>query len=117
MRHVRFWGHLQKGYQNTNQARGTHYAQSYAVIFKGRAMHEGNYADPARKLCCLCQREPKSGSWELCDGCRSQLAAKNRQIENRACFDACLNCCVPRPTTAPPGVYCRKCKARWGGRS
>ena len=76
-------------------------------------MHEDSYADPNRKLCCMCQREPKSGSWELCDSCRARLAAKVKRIEAASNSPTCIVCGDRRPSYLPPGFHCARCRARF----
>jgi hypothetical protein len=76
-------------------------------------MHEGNYDDPARKLCCLCQREPKVGTWELCDGCRDALKEKAKRHEAASTVLVCIVCGDRRPSYLPPGFHCARCRARF----
>jgi len=80
-------------------------------------MHEGQFADSDANLCGICQREPKSGLWELCGACRYMLRAKHAVFVATARPPACMGCAKPRPADAPPGCYCSRCAARWGSRS
>ena len=64
-------------------------------------------ADP----CIVCREAPAEGRWELCSGCRSELADLARREQAAMRPEWCMGCCRRRPV--PGGIYCSTCAHRF----
>ena len=64
--------------------------------------------------CILCQQAEGRGTWQLCDGCRSNLIRQSGQRQRMMAPDHCLGCFTPRRQPPMPGqLYCPDCQQRF----
>jgi hypothetical protein len=65
-------------------------------------------------ICIVCRRANAFGYWQVCDGCRRDLAQRSAQRQAAMAPDHCLGCFTPRQYPHEAGaIYCPRCISRF----